>query len=136
MRELVLLYDGVCGLCNHAVRFILTRDRCGEMKFAPLQGEFARLVVARHPGIAAVDSLVLVARGSGNGERVWVRSDAALEIARYLGGGWRLTRIFRLVPRVLRDWVYDRVAGSRYRLFGKHGFPPPPPAGVRDRFLP
>lgn len=135
--DLVLLYDGLCGLCNGTVRFILARDRVGTLKFAPLQGAFAAGVRARHPEIAGVDSLVLVEReqGAGSTERVFVRSEAALGLARYLGGVWLLAGIFRLVPRVLRDWAYDRVAASRYRLFGRLAVAVPAPADVRDRFL-
>src|SRR6267143_5499164 len=121
----VLLYDGLCGFCNGTVRFILARDGRGTMRFAPLQGEYARKVLARHPELAGVDSLVLV-DGNGAGERVWVRSDAILEIARYLGGIWRFAGALRAVPRGLRDWGYDLFARARYRLFGQFDSCPVP----------
>jgi predicted DCC family thiol-disulfide oxidoreductase YuxK len=105
------------------------------MKFAPLQGEFAKAVRARHPELAGVDSFVLVERGAGSGERVSVRSEATFAIARYLGGPWRLAEILRVVPRFLRDWAYDQFARYRYRLFGRHQTCPVPDPAVRERFL-
>ena len=132
----VLLYDGLCGFCNGTVRFILARDHAGAMRFAPLQGAFAREVLARHPELTGVDSLVLVeGRGAKGEERVAVRSEAALRIAGYLGGGWRVAAALRVVPRALRDWCYDRFASVRYRLFGKFAACPVPAPDVRARFL-
>ena len=111
----VLLYDGLCGFCDGTVQFILRHDRRGTMQFATLQGEMGQRVLARIPALAGVDSLVLV-----EGERVHIRSDAALRIADYLGGAWSLARVLRLVPRAIRDWGYDLFARHRYRLVGKH----------------
>lgn len=135
-RDLVLLYDGLCGFCNGTVRFILARDRTGHMRFASLQGEFAKTVLSRHPELAGVDSLVLLERGVGGSERVLTRSAAALEIAAYLGGVWGWARVLRVVPRGIRDWTYDRFAGVRYRVFGTYDVPPAPKPAVRERFLP
>lgn len=134
-RDLVLLYDGRCGFCNGTVRFILARDAGGAMKFAPLQGTFARDVLARHPELAGVDSIVVVEREAGSGERVFTRSEAALAIARYLGGRWRFMEILRLVPRIVRDWAYDRFARVRYRLFGRHDSSRSPKPKDHERFL-
>jgi len=107
----VLLYDGLCGFCDGTVQFILKHDRHGTLRFATLQGDFARSVIARHPEVAGVDSLVLVEPEVGSGrERVYVRSDGALRVARYLGGAWHLARVVAIVPRVLRDWAYDAFA--------------------------
>src|SRR6266540_6486487 len=104
-RDLVLLYDGLCGFCNGTVQLILARDPKGRMRFAPLQGEFARRLLERHPGLRDVDSLILVEEGSPPAaERVWVRSEAVLAIADYLGGVWRAAGVLRLVPGGLRDW--------------------------------
>ena len=128
----LLLYDGVCALCNGAVRFILRRDRIGSLRFAPLQGPTSATVRALHPAIAGEDSMVWV---EPNG-RVRIRSDAALAIGRYLGGAWaRLAAIAGIVPRPLRDLVYRLVAGIRYRAFGRYDACPLPPVGQRSRFL-
>jgi predicted DCC family thiol-disulfide oxidoreductase YuxK len=133
--DLVLLYDGTCGFCDGTVRFILARDRRREMRFAPLQGPFARDVLARHRELAGVDSLVLVSGPGSPAERVRVRSEAAIEIARYLGGGWRAAVVLRPIPRFLRDAAYDLFASVRYRLFGRLDACPVPSAEVRARFL-
>ena len=116
----VLLYDGLCGFCDGTVQFILKHDRRGTLRFATLQGDFARDVIARHPEVGGVDSLVLVEHHGASGrERVFVRSEGALRVARYLGGAWHLTRAVAIVPRFLRDWAYDAFARGRYRVFGK-----------------
>lgn len=126
----VLLYDGVCGLCNRFVQFILKRDPEGAMRFATLQGPIGDEARRLLPQLAAVDSVVLLYK-----DGAWVRSTAALQVARYLGGVWNLAAIAYLVPRPLRDWVYDRVAATRYRIFGKLDACPLPAPGTRRRFL-
>ena len=131
----VLLYDGVCGFCNGTVQFVLARDRRGVLRFATLQGEFARGVMERHPELNGVDSLVLVERDAA-GEHVSVRSEVALRVARYLGGPWRIVGVLRVVPRFARDSVYDGFARIRYRVFGKYDSCPLPSAEQRKRFLP
>jgi predicted DCC family thiol-disulfide oxidoreductase YuxK len=130
----ILLYDGLCGFCDGAVQFVLRRDRRAIMRFATLQGDFARGVVERHPWLAEVDSLILV-EGSGADERVHVRSDGALRVARHLGGGWHVARILRLVPRPLRDVIYDGIARFRYRIFGRRDSCRIPSPEVRARFI-
>lgn len=114
----VLLYDGECGFCDRTVRFTLARDRRGRVRFAPLAGQYAGEVRARHPALANVDSLVLVepAPGGGN-ERISIRSEGALRLASHLGGVWRLGGLLRVIPVSLRDRVYDLVARNRHRWF-------------------
>lgn len=132
----VLLYDGLCGFCDWTVQFVLRRDRRGSMRFATLQGGFAREVIARHPELAGVDSLILVERDPATGqERVSARSTGALRVAKYLGGAWHLTQAFYLVPRFLRDWAYDVFARHRYRVFGRYDTCPLPSPEDRERFL-
>lgn len=126
----ILLYDGVCGLCNRFVQFVLRRDTIGSMRFATLQGELGKAALRQLPEIADVDSVILLHR-----EGAWVRSTAALEVARYLGGRWSATLAAYAVPRILRDWVYDLIAKRRYRWFGKHDSCPVPPPEVKERFL-
>jgi predicted DCC family thiol-disulfide oxidoreductase YuxK len=134
-RSLVLLYDGLCGFCDGTVRFILARDPRGPMRFAALQGEFAHHVLSRHPGIAGIDSLVVVENAGAADERVLVRSDAVLRIASYLGGPLRLARVWRIVPRPVRDAAYSLFARFRYRIFGRYDACPIPSAEVRARFI-
>lgn len=136
MRHPVLLYDGLCGFCDRTVQFILARDPGGIMRFAPLQGEFAGDVLRRHPALEGVDSLVWVdASEQPNLARPLVRSDAILAIADYLRWPWRAAGVFRIVPRFLRDWAYDRFARHRYRLFGRYDACPLPSAETRARFI-
>ena len=131
----VLLYDGVCGFCDSTVQFIIKRDRRGEMRFAPLQGEFAGQVLRRHPELNGVDSLILVERAGTGAEVVSARSEAVVRIGEYLGGGWSAARLLRVVPRFLRDAVYDLFARFRYRLFGRMDACPIPSPAVRARFI-
>ena len=132
----VLLYDGLCGFCDGTVQFILERDRRRTLRFATLQGDFARDVMARHPELAGVDSLVLVEPDVGSGrETVYVRSAGALRVARYLGGAWHLARVVTIVPRPLRDWAYDAFARIRYRVFGRYDSCPIPTPEQRALFI-
>lgn len=130
----VLLYDGVCGFCNKTVQMILDNDRRGTLRFAALQSNYGRAVVERHPEIQGVDSVVFVEKSFG-GERVYVRSSAALKVAAYLGGLWKVFLCAYVVPRTLRDYLYDLFARNRYRFFGKHDQCMLPPAEARARFL-
>ena len=132
----VLLYDGLCGFCDGTVQFILRHDRNGTLRFATLQGDYAREIFARHPEIAGVDSLVLVERDpSSGGERVFVRSAGALRVAQYLGGAWHLARVIAIVPRFIRDFGYDSFAKVRYRVFGQYDSCPSPTPEQRARFI-
>lgn len=132
----VLLYDGVCGFCNWAVQFVIARDPHGPMRFAPLQSDFGEQLKARHPELSHVDSVVYL-EGSDDPatERYWVRSAAALRVAAYLGGVWRLALVARLVPVPIRDALYDLFARYRYRFFGKQESCMLPSREVRSRFI-
>lgn len=132
----VLLYDGTCGFCDGAVKFVLKVDRRGELRFAALDSAFGAAVLERHPALATVDSVVYVEDPGGVGERVAVRSEAALRVARYLGGPWRvLGGLAGLVPASARDWSYDRFAAIRYRVFGRVDSCAIPAPDVRARFI-
>ncbi len=113
----VLLYDGSCGVCSAAVRFLLRRERRHTLRFAPLQGRFAAGLRARHPWLEDVDSLLWHEPAeSGRPERVLAYSDAALEALRYLGGPWAvLGRVLCGVPRTWRDGLYRWFARRRHR---------------------
>jgi predicted DCC family thiol-disulfide oxidoreductase YuxK len=132
----VLLYDGECGFCSAVVQLVLRHETRHTLKFAALQSRFGAAVVARHPTLRNVDSVVwFEPEQGGKLEQVFVRSEAALRVAEYLGGWWRLTTAAQLVPRRLRDAAYDLVARHRRQL---PGFPqacllPGPP--VRERFV-
>ena len=126
----VLLYDGVCGLCNRFVQWVLQHDRHGTLRFATLQGPLGQEAVRALPELAEVDSVVLLYR-----DGAWVRSTAALEVARYVGGVWTLALAGYLVPRAWRDAAYDWMARRRYRMFGRFDACPIPSPETRQRFL-
>ena len=106
------------------------------MRFAALQGDFGRSVLARHPQLRGIDSLVVVEpAAAGRPERILTRSDGALRIASYLGGAWRLLAVLRIIPRPLRDVLYDAFARVRYRLFGRLDVCAVPPPEFRGRFV-
>ena len=133
----VLLYDGVCGLCQRTVRWLLRHDPEGRLLFAPQQWPLAAEVLARHaldPGQA--NSAVLVANFGGPGESLALRSDAILGSLTVLGGRWAvLARVARLIPRSLRDRAYRWLARNRIRLFGAADLCALPTPAERARFL-
>jgi predicted DCC family thiol-disulfide oxidoreductase YuxK len=112
-RPPVIYFDGYCGLCNGFVDFVLARDRARRFRFAPLQGTTAR---ARFGDPGEVDPTTILLEEAGT---VFDRSTAALRIITALGGIWGLAGMLRLVPRFIRDAVYDWVARNRYGWFGK-----------------
>ena len=115
----MLLYDGTCGFCAESVQLVLRHDRRRTLRFALLQGLFGSAIRDRYPALNGVDSVVWVEPGTGGHDgRVLVRSDAALRVARYLGGWWHLARVARLLPRPIRDAGYDLIARHRHRLLG------------------
>jgi predicted DCC family thiol-disulfide oxidoreductase YuxK len=134
-RSQILLYDGLCGFCDRTVQFILRHDPRGPMRFAPLQGSSAKTILARHPELEGVDSLILV-EGTGDAETTSIRSEAVLRILAYLGGIWTVSVVLRLVPRPVRDWAYALFARYRYKVFGFYDVCPMPTLEVRERFLP
>ena len=133
----IILYDGVCGLCNRLVQFLLKHDKEGRLRFASLQSDFAEKVLKRHGFDAKdLDTVHVVENYDQPGERVRQRSDAILRAGRELGGFWGASSsIARIVPRPLRDLVYRLVATNRYRVFGKYDSCMLPDANQRSRFL-
>lgn len=133
----IILYDGVCGLCNRLVKFLLKHDKEGRLRFASLQSEFAEKVLGRHGFDAKdLDTVHVVENYDQPDERVLQRSDAILRAGRELGGFWGMSSsIAKVVPRAVRDVVYRFVATNRYRVFGKHDTCMLPDANQRSRFL-
>jgi predicted DCC family thiol-disulfide oxidoreductase YuxK len=132
----LVLYDGVCGLCNRLVRFLLRIDRGAVLCFAPLQGPTAARLARKHGFPLDVKTLVYVRHFGLKDERVYLRSDGVLRIFGDLGGVWWPLTALRIVPRFLRDPLYDWVARHRYRWFGKYDSCPMPSPQQRARFLP
>lgn len=126
----VILFDGVCSLCNVFVDFVMKRDRHGRVRFASLQSEVGRRFVADFELADAIEYIVLVRDG-----RATIKSSAALRVCRRLRFPWPLAQVFLLVPPFIRNWVYDRIARNRYRLFGKRETCRVPTEKERERFI-
>ena len=111
----ILLFDGVCNLCSSSVQFVLKRNKKENIRFASLQSEFGSKTLATHKLSGDyIDSLVLVENGD-----VYLKSDAALKLAQHLNGAWKLASVFLIIPRFIRNPIYDWIAKNRYKWFGK-----------------
>ena len=134
----VLLYDGACGFCAGCVQFVLKREppaRRDHLRFAALQGTVGSLVRQRHPELASIDSVVWYEPMPDGGSRVRVRSSAALAALSHVGSYWRIiAALGALVPRALRDSIYDLVGRKRFELASPSCLLPSP--DERQRFLP
>ncbi len=127
----ILLFDGVCNLCNRWVNYVIDRDPAAHITFGPLQSDSARALLEEHKlSSEKMDSVVLIDQG-----KVYQKSDAILRLAGYLKGPVRLMRAGWLVPRTLRDLLYDLIARKRYRWFGRRDACRLPEPGIKDRFL-
>ena len=132
----LVLYDGVCGFCSHLVQFLLEHDGRAVFEFAPLQGTTARSLVAKWGGNPDdLTTFYVCADYRTASARVLARSDAALFIAGAIGWPWKALAAARVVPKVLRDAVYDLVARTRYQLFGRLDRCLVPAPEVRSRFV-
>ena len=126
-----ILFDGVCNLCNGFVRFVIARDRSAHFRFGALSSPAAQELLRAAGVHTPPDSIVLLEDG-----RVHFRSDAALRVARRLPFPWPLAFALTIVPRVVRDGVYDFIAARRYRWFGRREVCMVPTPELRRRFLP
>jgi predicted DCC family thiol-disulfide oxidoreductase YuxK len=137
MTHPILLYDGVCGLCNRMNQFVLRHDRAGVFRFASLQSALAGCILARHGADAAdLDTVYVVVNPDQPDEHLLARSDAVIFVLKQLGGFWGLTGfVLRFKPRFLRDLGYRVVARNRYRFFGRAETCFLPSSENRGRFL-
>ena len=127
----IILFDGVCNFCNSAVNFVIKRDKKSVLKFAPLQSEFAkRILVNHHLSAEDVTTFLFL-----ENNKIYTKSTAALKVCRYLKGLWSLLYGFIIVPKFIRDGIYNWIAKNRYQWFGKKEVCMIPPAHVRSRFL-
>ncbi len=124
-----MLFDGVCNLCNASVNFLIDRDQEAVFRFAPLQSDVGRALVA-DCDLEGEDSIVLV-----EGGRCSIRSTAALRIAQRMDGAWPFLSALLIIPRPLRDFLYRSLAQNRYRWFGKQDACRMPTPDLRRRFL-
>lgn len=127
----VLFFDEACVLCNGTVKRLIKVDKRGVLRFAPLQGEFAKAqMIERDDFPTNLSTFVLL-----EGSRVFTRSTAALRVLRYLPFPHNLPRVFWIVPRFIRDAVYDFVARNRTRWFGTTDSCPVYPDPIQARFI-
>ena len=132
----LLLYDGVCALCNGVVQLLMRRDRLDRFRYTPLQSDLGREVLARFDIRTFPDGVMLLTDALTPMEHLYQRSDAVAEALQRLSAPWRLLgKGLRLVPRPLRNWGYGIVARFRYRLFGRYDTCPVPPPEQRSRLL-
>ncbi|MGB5554182.1 MAG: DCC1-like thiol-disulfide oxidoreductase family protein [Flavobacteriaceae bacterium] len=128
----IILFDGVCNLCNRSVKCIIERDKKDVFRFAALQSEMGqKLVSERRIDTTTIDSIILIEPGVA----YFVKSEAALEIAKGIGGLWTLLRLFQWVPIRFRNIVYDYIARNRYDWYGKKAECMVPTPEIRAKFL-
>lgn len=126
---MIILFDGVCYLCNGAVQFIIGRDPLDRFQFASLQSGIGQDFVERY-GLGEIDSIILI-----KDDRAFIKSSAVLHIAFYLSGLWKIGFLGLIIPRVIRDFIYEKVAMHRYDWFGKSDKCMVPSPEMSGRFL-
>jgi len=132
----IVLFDGVCALCNHSIDYLIKLDTDLNLKYAPLQGETAKTIFSRHTiHDDALKSIIFVKKTAG-GEIIYKRSDAVLESIKAIGGFWKIASLFKVIPKSIRDRIYDFIARNRYKWFGKYETCRLPSPEERELFLP
>jgi predicted DCC family thiol-disulfide oxidoreductase YuxK len=131
----IVLYDGVCGLCNRFIRFMLRIDRNDRFRFSPLQSGFAIELLNRHAVGTDLHSVVVIADYNRPAECAYQKSDAILFALREVGGIWQVSAVARVLPRFIRNAVYDLIARNRYRVFGRKEACPVPKPADRSKFV-
>lgn len=127
----IILFDGVCNLCNSCVRFIIKHDKRNQFLFGSLQGKAGQDYLQKFNLNATVfNSFILI-----ENDKVFTRSKAVLQVVKHLGGIWKLLYVFIILPKFIRDRMYDFVAKNRYKWFGKKEECLMPAAGLQSRFL-
>ena len=130
-HENILLFDGVCNLCNGVVQFIIKRDKKAKFKFTALQSDAGQQLLKQYNlPLDDFESFVFIYKGIA-----YQRSGAALRVARELGGFWKLFYGFIILPKIIRDSIYNLIAGSRYKIFGRQDSCMIPTPELRSRFL-
>jgi predicted DCC family thiol-disulfide oxidoreductase YuxK len=134
----ILFFDGVCNLCNGAVDFIIKNDKSASIRFAAIQSESGQVLLkkagfyVKKAAFSEKEMNTLVFLKDG---KMFIKSDAALEIAQILGGGWKILTFGKFLPRLFRDGIYDFIARNRYRFFGKKETCRLPTSAERGRLI-
>lgn len=127
----IIIFDGVCNLCNGVVDFVIRRDPSGVFKFTPMQSDFAKQLMIQHnKSIDSLDTFLLIQNGV-----CYERSDAALNVTKQLTGPCRHLSLLRVMPKLLRDVLYNFIARHRYRFFGQRAECRLPEPELNERFI-
>jgi len=130
-KDSVILFDGVCNLCNSSVNFIIDRDKKKLFRFASLQSDAGKELLKKYGSDSEnLDSVVIVTN-----DKLYKKSSAALKIASMLPAPYPLISVFRIIPIYMRDKIYDYIAANRYKWFGKKDSCRMPDADLKSRFL-
>ena len=125
----VILFDGVCNFCNSSINLVIRNDKKAYFQFAPLQGEIAQQLVGNRI-LPTPESVILLEDG-----KIYEKSTAALRIAKKLDGLWPIVYVLSIIPKLIRDPIYDLIARNRYNWFGKKESCMNPGPDIRNRFL-
>ena len=128
-KSMVVFFDGVCNLCQGSVRYLIKHDKKNALKFASLQGSYAKSFLPSTE-LESLDSILLY-----DGENLYKKSSAVLKLSKILGGWHRLLLLGHLLPEFIRNGLYDLVAKNRYQWFGKQNQCMQPSADLKSRFL-
>lgn len=127
----IILFDGVCNLCNRFIQFIIKRDPNARFKFASIQSESGQFILHKlNQSKSSFDSIIYIKEN-----KYFVKSSAGLQILKDLGGPWQVFYVFILIPQFIRDPIYNFIAKKRYKLFGKRDTCMIPSPEIKQRFL-
>ncbi|MGJ7913274.1 thiol-disulfide oxidoreductase DCC family protein [Neobacillus sp. LXY-1] len=126
----IILFDGVCNLCNSSVQFIIKRDPKGHFQFASIQGKMGQNLLKKYHVNTDINSFILI-----DHDKVFFKSNAALRVCRNLAGYWKWLAIFFIIPSTIRNGIYDFIANNRYKWFGKKESCMIPSQKWKNRFL-
>jgi predicted DCC family thiol-disulfide oxidoreductase YuxK len=131
LNDKIILFDGVCNLCNGAVQFIIKNDDKGKFKFASLQSDFGQQILSKNNlPTSDFNSFVFF-----ENDKIFMKSTAALKVLKGLGGKWKMLYVFIIVPKFIRDIAYDFIAKRRYSIWGKIESCMMPTPELKSRFL-
>jgi predicted DCC family thiol-disulfide oxidoreductase YuxK len=126
----ILLFDGSCGLCNNSIKFVLKREKNKELLFSPLQSEFGKKILKEFNIDEGSDTMVFI-----QNNKAYIKSSAALRLAKYMKAGWPLMSAFLIIPSFIRNAVYDYIAGNRITWFGNADYCEMMTPELRKRFI-
>jgi len=130
-KHKIIVFDGVCNLCNASVNFVIQRDKNDVFRFAALQSEIGQEYISKfNIDPSETDSIILIDK-----EKCYVKSTAALHISKSMSGGYPLLFGFMIIPTFIRNWVYDFVAKNRYKWYGKKERCVVPTSELKEKFL-